>query len=169
MARLEQRHRPHAEPRDPCRAGVPGDVVGWRGRTGQNELARLLTIVDRATQVVPQRRFDLPLVKEPRDRTVQHEAGIDRDRTAGVVVDVQQDLAAGHLSRRGRLAATLRALDHDGPRRGEAGRQLRIDDTRTVGLRERIGVARRLVLYRKQCSHQAFLSEFAMEWAVAIE
>ena len=39
------------------------------------------------------------------DRTVQHEAGIDRNRAPGVIVDVEQHLAAGQLSRCRRFAA----------------------------------------------------------------
>ena len=110
-AALEQAHRPHPQPADAASAGMTRHVVGRDGGTRQQELPGLATVVDRTADVVPDPRLDLPLVDQPRRRSVEHELRVELDRSASVRVDVEPHVAGGDLERRRCLATGLRPLD----------------------------------------------------------
>lgn len=94
----------------------------------KDELAWVRAIVDRPTDVVPDRRLDLPLVEESWRRTLQHERRVDRDRLPGVGIDVQQNLAGRDLPGGGGLSTRPRPLDDDSANSAQASPELTVYD-----------------------------------------
>ena len=132
MTGLGERHGPHAKKREPPRSRVAIDVIGRHRGTCENELTSCLTLVDSPANVVPDRGFDLPLVQQPRNWTVEHQRRIDTGRSERLRVDVEQHLAArlplGGLG----LATRLGTLDDHRARGIESAPQLIIDNSRQV-------------------------------------
>jgi hypothetical protein len=105
---------------------MPRDVVGRDRGAGQDELARLGTIIHRSSNAVPDRRLDLPLVDESWRRAVEHQRRIHRDRRSRISVNVEQNLARRDLPGGGGLPACLRPLDYNGADSVQARRELAI-------------------------------------------
>ena len=133
VAGLMQAHGTHAEPSHSGSARVPRDVVRWNRRSGEDELSRLRPIVDGATNVIPDRRFDLPLVDEAWHGAGQHGAGREGGRRAGVGVHVQQHFTSGDLASGLGFSARFGTLDHDGARCLKAKAEFAVHDARQIG------------------------------------
>jgi hypothetical protein len=118
---------------------VSRDVIRWDGGAGEDELAGLAAIVDRAANVVPDRGLQLPLVDQARRGAREHERRIYRGRLAGVGVGVEQDLARGDPPCGGCLSTGLRTLDGDGTGRTQPSRKLVVDDPGEIGKRHPSG------------------------------
>lgn len=132
MARLEEGHRSHPEAREPCSSRVSRDVICGNGGTCQNELSRFPPIIHRTTDVIPDRRFYLPLVDETRHLPVEYEGGMHRDSLASIPVHIEKHFARSELPGRGCLATCLGAFDDDRPCRREATGQFIVDHTSSV-------------------------------------
>jgi hypothetical protein len=102
-------------------------VVRRDCRTRENELTGLTAIVDETANVVPDRRFDLPLVDQPWLAAIEDERRVNSKRLPGHRVDVEQHLTSGRPARGFRLAASLRALDDHGAGRRQPSTKLGID------------------------------------------
>jgi hypothetical protein len=88
-------------------------IVGWLGRAGEDELARIDSFVDCPAHVVPDPRLELPLVDEPGSVTLKNQARIQFGGVASCFVNVEQHLAVGDLTGGFGLPAGLRSLDKD--------------------------------------------------------
>jgi hypothetical protein len=88
--------------------------------------------VHRTANVVPDGRFDLPLVEESGGWAIEYEGGGDTHRAAGVVVHIQEHLAACGLTGGRRLSAGLGALDDYSPGRLQPPAKFRVNDAGTI-------------------------------------
>ena len=142
VAGLEATHRPHPQSRQPACARVSGDVVCGGSGSGQDELAGQRSVVDGASNVVPQGRHRLPFVQEAGGGTVQGQRCVDLGSTPRGSIDIQADDAGGSLHGADGFAARLRALDDDGASAPQAVVEFLVDDSRSV--RKRPGGAWRV-------------------------
>lgn len=93
---------------------MTGRVIRGSSGAGEYELPGLLPIVDRPAHVVPDLRLYLPLIDQARGGAREDEVWVHRCGGLGRLVDVQQHLARGSLSRRLGLPTGLWPLDQDG-------------------------------------------------------
>jgi len=131
VAGLGEGHRAHPQVNEPAGARVAGRVVARDGGPCQDELALVLSPVDRVADLVPKIRFDLPFVDEAGGRAVKQQPRVGSERLArGRRVDPH--LAAHGVAAGLRLADGPRALEdygtHGVQRRGELG----VDQARSV-------------------------------------
>jgi hypothetical protein len=106
---------------------VTRGVVARDGRTGEDELAPGLTVVDGMTYVVPELGLNLPLIEEARRRALEKDVGVHGEglsRCDGV----QPYLAASGTTSRLGLADGLGSLDDDRADGVEGVEELGIED-----------------------------------------
>ena len=113
MAGFEKRHRSHPEARDAACSGVSDEVIGRYGRPCENELPGVARVVDRPSDMVPDIRFNLPLVDQTRSVSVQNEGGIDPYGASGSDIDIEEDLTSCSLPCCCRFARRFWALDEN--------------------------------------------------------
>ncbi len=94
-------------------ARVSSFVIGWPGRSGEDELTWIHAFVNRATHVIPDLRLELPLVDEPWGIALENQARIYLGGFTGRSVDVEEHLALGNLAGGLGLSTGLRSLDED--------------------------------------------------------
>lgn len=130
--RLEERHRTHPQPRQTPGAGVAGDIVRGHCRTGEDELAGNASPVHGPSDVVPDRRFRLPLVDEARRFACKDGRRVQVDHGSGSVVHIQEHGAGRDRFGRRSLPAGLGTLDHDRAGGGKPVGQLGVDNSGKV-------------------------------------
>lgn len=87
---------------------MAGLIVSRLGRPGENELTWVDSFVDCSAHVVPDLRFELPLVDEPWGVALEHQPRIQFGGVASSLVDVEKHLAIGNLTSGFSLSAGLR-------------------------------------------------------------
>jgi hypothetical protein len=92
---------------------MPGNIIGGRRGTGQDELARLASLVNRAPDMIPDGGFNLPLIDKTRCIARQYQAGINRNCLTGVLIDIKQYFTGGKIPGCCRFAASFRPFDHN--------------------------------------------------------
>ena len=112
---LVERHWADSEPGEAARPRVAGAVVRRHRRPGEDETTPPRLRIHGATDMVPNRRRELPLVNEPGRIPREHGSRIDAHHRPGVGVHIQEHMAGRGLHRRGRLAHRPGAFDEHGP------------------------------------------------------
>ena len=107
MSCLKQCHRSHTEASEPSGSSVSRNLISRNGRSSQNKLTGLPAIIYSATDMIPDRRLQLPLVDETRYLTIEHQCRIDCNSQTGVLIHIQKHLTGGYLSGRGCLPTCL--------------------------------------------------------------
>ena len=79
VSQFEQRHRAEVETDDSPRSRVPGNIIGWNRRTGEDEVASPGAVINGSANMVPDCWLRLPLVDQARSLPVQEQPGIDGD------------------------------------------------------------------------------------------
>ena len=112
---------------------MAGRVVGRHRGSGEDELTREAAIIHGPPDMIPDRRLELPLVDQPRHPAREDTPGLEAGQAQRHTVDIEPHLTGGDLLRRGGLAASPRALDHDRSGGLQALRQLAVDDSGMIG------------------------------------
>ena len=108
---------------------MPRDVIGWDGRTRQDELSGRFAVVDGAPDVVPDGGLQLPFINQPGDVTTEDETRINLDGLTRVVVDIQEYLTGRNAASSLRLSTRLGTFYYDSTHGCEAVRHFLFYDS----------------------------------------
>lgn len=112
---------------------MPRRVIRGSGRSGEDEEARALTVINLSAHLVPDGGLDLPFIEEDWGRVVEQSLGSEREKRPCGFVLIEVEGGLGLARGCGRLAAGLRALDQHCSHVVEALAKLVISDARKVG------------------------------------
>lgn len=130
---FEQRHRAHSQPCEPSGTRVPYRVRSRCGRTGQDELPALATLVDFSTDSIPKLGGKSCHSSSNRGTSpLEHQCRIHGDQPADRRVCIEMCRTRAELGSGCGLPAGLRSFDQDRARASQRRREFAVGDSRVV-------------------------------------
>nr|WP_244156316.1 hypothetical protein [Desulfonatronospira thiodismutans] len=93
---------------------MSGDIIYRYGGTGQDELARLATLVNRTPDMIPDGWFNLPFINKTRGIARQHQARVNGYSLTGIFIDIKQYFTGGQVTASSRFSAGFRPFNDHG-------------------------------------------------------